>query len=456
MTLDAVAPTVVFVATAVVAVLIARALQQGPINPISVYATVWSTLAVLVVVPLADLQPMRLATWGLMFASSVALVLGATHAWLFLASVPRRTFVRPSTTPVAYSEPALRAAYLVGLVALLGYVGIEAARPPIVSAVQSVGGLGGILHGSGLEYRNAYVELALKRAQSGFEDGGLAVAVLGYILFLPAMLAMLLAGHFALKRRWWMVAAPLALMAIYSMVSLERTLFIHALLLWLFSYYYHATVHRLDGVRTTRLSTGRRLGIAAVVLAVAAAAIYFPLKIRYPSLTPLGTVQSALAYFSGPLGALNVYVMEHPLVTPSQPQLGTYSLWGAASVLLRLGVPLHLPPDRLEFVPFQVHGDRVGNVYTWLIYFILDFGWVGAVVIPYLFGLAATALHYLVVVRGRRDLIAPLCILMAQLVMSFFGFSLLRDLRFWFVLLFAPFLVRAVLARQRNPVRADA
>lgn len=425
--------------------MIARALRQGPVNPVSVYATIWSVLAVLAVLPFSDFLPMRQETWALMFVSFVSLVVGSTQAWLILSALASRRGRQVAAAPTVYSDRGIRALSLVGLGTLVVYVTLQATRPPLLALVRSVGGIGGVLHGAGLEYRYAYVALALRQAESEFQHGGLAAAIVGYALFVPAMLGILLVGHFALRRQWWMVAAPLIVMALYSFVSLERALFIHALLLCLLSYYYHTKVHRLDGLPKTRTSMRGRLAVATALVAVTGITIYLPLKLREPSLTAVGALQSASEYVSGPLGALNAYVINHPHVTPTQLEFGTYSFWGGASVLLRLGAPVHLPPNWLDFVPYQLHGDRLSNVYTWLVYFILDFGWLGVVVIPYLMGLAATALHYLVLMRGRRDLIPPLCVLMAQLVMSFFAFSLLRDLRFWFVMLFAPFIVRRVL-----------
>jgi len=456
MNLEAAVPAVFFVAMAVIAMVTARALGQGAVNPISVYATVWSTVSMLAVLSLTDFRPMRFATWSLVFASSAALVLGSVHAWLFLTISSRRRALGRTSTPVVYSERSVNAAFLVGLAALVAYVGIQFLRPSVFAVFQSVGGLKGILNGSGLEYRYAYVALSLQQAETGFEGGGLGVAVIGYLLFVPAMLVVLLSGHFALSKRWWMVAVPMAVIACYSALSLERATFIHALLLCLLSCYYHAVVQNSRKRGKQRRKAIDRLRMGATVLVVIAVAIYVPLKVRDPSLTILGTLDSVLEYVSAPLGALNLYVIQHPSIIPAKVALGTNSFWGPASVLLRLGVPLHLPPNWMEFVLYQARGQRTSNVYTWLLYFLLDFGWAGVIAIPYALGLGATSLHFFVVVRGRRDLIAPLCILMTQLVMSFFAFSLLRDLRYWFLMLLAPVVIRSAIAQNTRVVGGHA
>jgi oligosaccharide repeat unit polymerase len=449
--LDSFAPALFFIAFALCGVMLTRALGQGALNPVSVQATVWAVLAVLAVMTVTDFQPMQLATWALMFASTGALALGSTHAWLFLGALSRR---RPATEPirsVLYSERTLHRAFYFALAALVAYVAIQFTRPSVLSLLRSVGGIKGILMGGGLEYRYAYVALSLKQSESGLSGIGLVVAVLGYVLFVPAMLLICMTGHFALKGHWWKVALPLVIMAVYSAISLERAVFIHAFLICFLSCYYHSVVDRMGGVRRRPRNLARNVAIAGIALVVIGTIVYFPLKLRDPQMTPFGALDSVFEYVSGPLGALNLYVIQHPLVTPSRPEFGGYTFWGAASILLRLGVPVSLPPNWLEFVPYQAHGERLSNVYTWLIYFVLDFGWVGAIVIPYLFGVVATSVHYLVVIRGRRDLIAPACILMVQLIMSFFAFSLLRDLRFWSVMLFSPYLVRTVLARTPGP-----
>ena len=236
MTIGSLAPAVLFLVTASAAAMIARALRQGPVNPVSVYATIWSVLAVLAVLPFSDFLPMRQETWALMFVSFVSLVVGSTQAWLILSALASRRGRQVAAAPTVYSDRGIRALSLVGLGTLVVYVTLQATRPPLLALVRSVGGIGGVLHGAGLEYRYAYVALALRQAESEFQHGGLAAAIVGYALFVPAMLGILLVGHFALRRQWWMVAAPLIVMALYSFVSLERALFIHALLLCLLSY----------------------------------------------------------------------------------------------------------------------------------------------------------------------------------------------------------------------------
>jgi oligosaccharide repeat unit polymerase len=416
-------------------------------HPVVTYLAVWGSLVAISTLPAIDLRPIQSGTWLLIAASTAGFLVGSIHVWLFQAVRDRARSAAPIDSPryptSPYNDALFAKAYWAGIAALTVFVGMQIAHfAPIIA---SIGGWRSVLGGEGLAFRRAYLEVAFRAAETNFATEGFLSGLLGYVLFALGMQAVCWSGHLARRRQWFAALLPLVLMAVYSIVAVERAAFIYTALLCLFSFYYHTRAESADDSPRVRART-RPKPIATIltIILVVAAMIYIPLKLRDPTLTVAGTADSVLEYFTGPFGALNAYVADNPRIVPEHLWLGAYSFWGAASVMLRLGAPITLPPNWLEFVAYQAHGDRLTNVYTWLLYFVLDFGWAGVVLIPYLIGGAATAVYHEAVIRRHVWWIPTLCILMTQIVMSFFAFSLIRDFRFDIILFSSPMLSRLV------------
>jgi len=173
--------------------------------------------------------------------------------------------------------------------------------------------------------------------------------------------------------------------------------------------------------------------------------LYLPLKLRQPDLTPSAAARSFVVYYVGGIAALNESVHATgglPTVDPAGH--GVWTLWGEASVLSRLGVSVKLPPNQLPFTTVAVRPVTLSNVYTYLVYLLYDFGWLGIVVGPFVLGGATMMFHWLVIRDGRFVLVPAVAVGMTTILMSFFGLSLIRDFRYLTVVAAALFVTPRV------------
>jgi oligosaccharide repeat unit polymerase len=291
--------------------------------------------------------------------------------------------------------------------------------------------------------RRALYAAGVSAAGSDFNGGSLFRSVVGYGLFMGTV-TLFWAPVVARFGRWRLALAPLLVMGVFSFVTLQRFAFVYSVLMFVFA----AAYHRLPApVRLRRAGASFRK--PAVVLALLLPVmVYAPLKLRQPDLTPAKAVESVTAYFTGGAGALNEQIRQFGF----QPRDGKaghggWILWGEGTIAARLGAHVDLPPKDLPYVDVGARSPVLSNVYTYLAYAMNDFGPLGLVVCPFLFGLVASAVGYLALVRRRRAWIPAAAILMTSVAMSFFGLSLVRDTRYVAVACAAPLLERLIRPR---------
>jgi len=443
MSLPATWPIAIAVTGILAALPVLRRTTYGPLSPFSLYLFVWGSLVAVATLPIVDLTRIRTGTWLLLLVSSLGFCVGCIHGWFIEQLATRRGIRRVIAGATgAYDSVRLKRMHLFGCVALLSLLVLQIHRfgPYALDGWRAV-----LTGGEGLAFRRTYLEAGFRAAETTVDSGGLAQGLLTYALFAIGMQSVVWSGALARSGHRLQAMLPLLVMAGYAIVAVERSSFVNAFLIFLFSYYYHRQPRDPKAIYGHFASYNwRQIGTFGAVLITVFVMVYLPLKLRNPSLTVLGTTGSIVEYFTGPLGALNVFVSDNPRIVPPHLAWGTYSFWGAASVALRLGLPINLPPNWLDFVAYQTHGDRLSNVYTWLVYFILDFGWAGVVIVPYLLGCIASSLQYKVLALGRAAWIGTLAVLMTQIAMSFFAFSLIRDFRFVLFVVVSPWLAKLV------------
>jgi oligosaccharide repeat unit polymerase len=297
----------------------------------------------------------------------------------------------------------------------------------ILPTLRAVGGLHAVFGGtsSGIEFRRDLQQQASDAAATQFSGGSALLGALGYVLFLGTI-SLFMGARYVRTGRIVRGLLPLILMAAYSVLTVQRFTFVYSLVLFTFAYYYYA-----GSARRRERRASRRAWLAAGALVVLLPAIvYIPLKARQPGTTPAVAVQSALSYYVDGLGSLNVRERGDPRAGSFPRGYGAWSFFGVASIASRVGAPVYLPPNTLPFVNPRTRGIGSSNVYTFLVYFLDDFGTAGVIVIPMLLGALTSLLHYQVRLRARSSLIPAASILSTTVVMSFFGFSLIRDIRY--------------------------
>ena len=328
-----------------------------------------------------------------------------------------------------------------------------------------------IFGGSGIDVRRAFLSAAIASSQTSFGGGSLLVSIVGYVLFLGTI-SVFWSGYLARRGRYVLAVLPLLVLALESLILLQRADFVYPFLLFGFSWMYHR------GVPASRPNAGpsRRPLLIAVLAPLVATVLIVPLLIRQPGTSGSQTAQSIATYFVGGVAGLNALSIDdsslasaaspitglkaptssnyptplRPLPVPTQGG-GAWSFFGAASVLTRLGFPIGTPSNFFAFVTIQAQNGGVINVYTYLLFAYYDFGFLGIILIPFLLGIVATAVDRQVRIQHRWALIPAAAILMTTVAMTFFSLTLTRDLRYDVLLLVAPFIGRRVLGQSRPP-----
>jgi oligosaccharide repeat unit polymerase len=428
----------VFLLAAVVTVLTVLRFGGGLTSPAVLYAGVWSVALTLASLPSRGYLPMADTTWRLALAAFAAFLLGC----LIAAAIRHRILAsRPSFDLGPYEDQLLDRAYSWALGALVCWIALELYRA--LPVIESAGGLSAIFGGSGLSFREASLQASAQAATTDFQSGSLITALLGYVLFL-GNLALIWAGYYAVRGRWIRAFAPLFLLACYSLLTLQRFEFVYSLLIFLFSYVFH---RRLVADRA-RTSPGRMLILGAVFLMV----VFVPLQFRGQATTQSQRLDSVIDYVAGGVAGLNTMFAEHLPAPSPAPGHGAWSLYGAATIAKRLGAPFDLPPT---YLPYEsISNTRVvnNNVETYLIYPYFDFGLPGAIAAALLLGFGATVLERAVRLGQRLGLIAAASVGLTTIVMSFFGLTLVRDLR-WTYLVIVAYVVTPKLLRRGEPLK---
>lgn len=367
-------------------------------------------------------------------------------------------FPRVSPLLVSYSSFDLRLVmrwHLALSVMLGGYVSLQIYR--IWPFLAQAGGLGAIFGGeSGLGYRRAYLSDRIMQAESSFDGGGLFLGSLGYILFLGT--ASLFTGAVLFRSRKRLAGStPLLILALYSAVLLERASFLYALVLFLCAWSAIRPSKNLSSSGLPR--SGTRLRSVAFAASGAVLLMFIVLQpvISRKRGAGAGEVQQGpLAYVYSGLAGLNGLARSDSSLkaaytgslSPFPPQVvgvdgighgnGVWTFQGLAGILSRLGIWHGSSPSSLNFVPTgpdSLHS--VSNVYTFLLYFYYDGGWIWLLFGSLAIGACTAVAGWWVFGRQCVWVVPIYSWLSTSLIMSFFGLSLIRDFRYQFMIVFA-------------------
>lgn len=452
MTSDVALP--LFVLLGVSASLASRFAFRTWLTPVSVFFAVWVPVVALEVAPFLGLRPLLPQTWTILFVASTAFTAGSFYVWL-MALARHRGLVTPRVplTDDADDHRLVRW-FIVGVLALTTWVGLQVVI--LLPALRSAGGFGAIFS-NGLAVRRSLYAVHLEAVTTGFGTGSLLLAVLGYVLFLGAI-TLFWAPLVARRGHRLLALAPLLVMAAYGFLTLARAPLLYSVGLFAFAFAYHSpskgrrVMDRHPGASGHRLSKPAILLIALLVVLM----VYTPLKLRQPDLSPTKVLYSVAVYFVGGVAALNEQVRQTGY-GPSDGIAGhgTWTFWGEATIASRLGLHVTLPQADMPFVNISRdtsftdatnNSPTISNVYTYLIYSMNDFGFVGLLIGPFLLGAAATGLNSYVR-AGHAAAVPAAAVLMTSIAMSFFSLTLIRDARYLFLALAAVFLQRLIRAR---------
>lgn len=423
-------------AVALVALTVATAKQGlGRLNPMSVFAVVWVVVVLLYQLPILDLRPLALRTYLLLATAS-----GAFAAGVYAVAIRSRWHSELCGEFRHYNDARFVRAQRFATIALGSYVTLQLLR--LLPVLTSNGGLTGILSGdgSGNAWRRATMAFAVEQGQTSFTGVSLVVAALGYLLFLGA-LSLFWAGYFARQGRWGLALPPLIIMAVYSLALLQRAAFIYAALPFAFSWYYH----RDRGHPVRRSGRASRLLAPALAAVVVPIVIVLPLQLKQPDLSSVEQASNVLTYVDSGVAGLNTLVVDDPQLKAAQPVgytgkvgqgFGVWTFFGAASIAARFGAPLTVPPNYFRYEPIQQSGAGLSNTYSFMLYFLYDFGWPGLVGLSFLLGMTATGVHRRVRAQADLRLVPLACVLMSSITMSFFGLTMIRDVRYLFLIAF--------------------
>ena len=269
------------------------------------------------------------------------------------------------------------------------------------------------------------------------QAGAAIQGLFGYALFMGNVSIFTGAALWAMRRRL-LAILPLIVSALYSIVTLQRTTFVIAILLFACA---AISFSRLLGVNHPYLKRSSRtpylvLGIMGVV---GYFAILFPLQVRNRGTDNSSGWESIGSYFLSGIGGLNS--RELGGATGSSPALlstdgvfpGSYTFTSLAKLFRRLGLDLDVPPDMFDYITIRIGSvPFTSNTGTGLLQFWLDFGFYGVFGFPFVLGFVATVLQKRVAYRGAVGAVPFFCVSLVTVGWCFYGNTMLNDVRyFW-------------------------
>ncbi len=440
----------IFVLATAVAAYVARHVATTRLNPVALYGAVWLPLCIVCTWPTLGILPIQPRTWVLILVGSCSLYVGAIAGGVLTRRKPGATV---GLTDRYDEERILRASKL-AVAALGGYYALQLYS--VLPIIRANGGLGSIFSGGGFAYREALTSAAHASAQTAFTQGSLPVAIAGYVLFL-GHISLIWGPHIARAGHRVLGFSPLAIVALYSLVSVQRAAFLYPAAIFAASWYYDRKLYRR---RVKATGTAARTAITAACLVVV---VLGPVSARNPQLSTVEQVQQVGNYYLSGVAGLNQRLVDHEPAGGTVPGWGAWTFSGATSIVARLGVPVPTTAPDFSYVDIQNNwrtglGEFDSNIGTWLIYPWLDFGIIGLAAMAALLGALAMGAH-LRVVRGHDTRwIGCAAVLLAAIGTSFFSLTLVRDFRYTFLVVYALTSRRAFspAAPKVGEVRVDA
>ena len=373
----------------------ARAKRMGrlPVEPLAVFLFVWGVALVLFAIPWVRYIESPARTWVAVYGSIVAFTLGALAVYRCL---PERSDSRPPEEP---SLPGVRLVWAGALV--LGLVGFAA----YVRAVDAVLGWQAL-------FDEPSVVRDIQTTSDRFDQTYGPWRLLTYFNTVAFLVWTLALRGDAFRGRWALLAPLGVLSLVPFLFTGERTL-LSTTLIW--TAFFHLVWRPLPGWR--RLLTIS--GAAAVTLVIAFVAIGARVDKTidtHPEISRALTTESFRAvalpyvYLTG-----NVPTLSRLMEDPTSPQThGKMTLLPGVKVLHAAGIGGEPPEEVGAFypIPFETF-----NNYSWLGSFYLDFGVIGCLVLPFLFGAVAAGATR--IATRRRTLLAAWTLSLVLYVVAF-------------------------------------
>ena len=316
-------------------------------------------------------------------------------------------------------------------------------------------------------------------------SGSLWGAALSYLLYMGNA-ALFTGGILAALGKWWVGLIPLAVNAVFSLVSFQRTSFIVGVLLtafaWLLARNLVARPASVDSAGGSQVAAehagaepvaadrrrwprGRVIGATAALLA-AGLVLLVPIQLRNASTGDAAGVLSLAQYAFGSIAGFGARVSPDgagfvpPLLDGTAavvPGLGAYTFTKAFGVLAKLGLPVTEVPYTYDYYSTLIFGrDFSTNTATLLYDLVLDGGAWWLVGFLAVFSSGATWLQTARRAETRLVTLPLVAFALATMAWSFFVATLLRDTRNLLVAVVAAGLLAFWLRSRRTPAADDA
>lgn len=418
------------------------------IHSVSVFAVTWCPILLLCSLS-SSAQPRILqSTWNMVWIALAGVIIGT----VVVSGTAARDDGRP---PVLVNVQRLLKWHRVGLVLLLGYVALQLVKSR--SLVEQAGGWIAVISTAGGDVRRASLASSIQATNSALDGGAALGGALNYVLFAGHITAFTGALLWKLRINRSLAVLPIILVAIYGVLSLQRTSLMMTMLLFVMAL--TAMPDRLESTAPPlRKRPPSKYGAPQVAagLVVAGAGILIPLYSRNVGTKNATGFDSLLQYFvSGVLGlnARNTYnpAWHAPVIANEvapDPGYGSYTLTNIFGVANRLGLPVPVAPNFYDYYYVSFGGARFAtNTGTSIVDFYYDFGFVGIGVAFLVLAAAGTYFQR----RARRGVVmySPLAAyFLTAIAWSFFGSSVLADVRYALVACLAALALSRVLTTE--------
>jgi len=199
--------------------------------------------------------------------------------------------------------------------------------------------------------------------------------------------------------------------------------------------------------------------ILSASAAACAFALFYPLAVRNRGTSNAIGLDSVAQYLVSGILGLNARNVVNPSLAPAAADipngelaLGSYTFSNTFNVLNRLGLDIQVAPIFFDFYRVKLADSiYVTNTGTSIIDFFLDFGWPGIFLGFFLLALSASITQQYIR-YGVVALVPIAAFLLASVAWSFFGNTLLNDVRYLLATIVGSVVLRSAM---RNPVTSN-
>jgi oligosaccharide repeat unit polymerase len=455
---------VLFTLVAVLGVGFAATVRLPPLNAITAFAVPWTLLLIIASLPDLGEPGLIQSTWNMIWLALVGVGFGCILGAMLGAFASRDKQPADYQTEVDIGR-VVRWHWLLTF-ALAGYGSLQLYKARAL--ISGVGGWSAIFSSAGGDFRTAQLNQSALAAQTVLDSSGALIGVAGYLLFLGN--ASLVTGAILWRTgRPYVALLPLLVSALFTLLTLQRASFVMAVLLFATCVSLFASRESGIGAGVAAARSPRRvkptLAPTVVVLVFTAVAVLLPLQLRNVGSKNATGLTSLFQYLLGGILGLSARDQLNPNWSPpaadgfvsagAAPGYGSYTFSGLFRVLHQLGAPVPVGPNGYENYTVAVSGVRYWtNIGTSIYDFRLDFGFFGILVVFFVLAFLATLLQEMQINNRALYVVPMTAYFLVTLVWSFFGSSLLDDVKYLLSALFGCYLIRRFVVVRRTPARA--